>query len=299
MTEFLEIINEFLDYILIEKGLSRNTHQAYGRDLARFSKYLSSRGITPQGASSSDISGFIKNLMNEGLTVRSYARTLIAVRGFYKYLLRKKVIKETPCANIDIPRFKAKLPDFLTISEVDSLLDAPKADTPIGVRDKAMVEVLYATGLRVSELVTLEVNSVNLQQGVLTAFGKGSKERVVPIGEAAMNSVGRYMNESRGSFLKKSRENRYLFLTARGTRMTRQNFWAMLKRYALISGIESRKIKPHILRHSFATHLLERGADLRIVQAMLGHADISTTQIYTHITKERLKRMHKEKHPRG
>lgn len=291
------MIDEFLDYLIVGKGLSENTRISYSRDLLRFSAFLRKKGLTPAESSPDDITSFIKSLKEGGMSVRSYARTLIAIRGFYKYLLKKGAVKASPCSNIDIPKVHKSLPDFLTIDEVDSLLASPDPENALGLRDKAMLETLYATGLRVTELVTLRLNDVNLQGGYLSAFGKGSKERLVPLGESAMHWLKRYMEEARPSFLKK-KTSRFLFLTARSTSMTRQNFWVIIKLSALKAGIDKKKIKPHVLRHSFATHLLERGADLRLVQEMLGHADISTTQIYTHVTNERLKRLHK-KHPRG
>lgn len=290
-------VNEFLDHLIVEKGLSMNTRLAYGRDLAAYGAFLKGLGKEPEGAGPDDILGFMKRLMEEGKSVRSYTRALIALRGFYKFLLKKGRVAANPCASVDIPRANKKLPEFLKLEEVEKLLEAPDPNTPLGLRDKAMLEVLYATGLRVSELVGLKLNDLNLQGGYITAFGKGSKERIVPMGESAMYWVGKYLETGRAGLIK--RMNKYLFVTRRGSRMTRQNFWVIIKTAALKAGIDRRKIKPHIIRHSFATHLLEGGADLRMVQAMLGHADISTTQIYTHVTNERLKSLHKKNHPRG
>lgn len=292
------LAGEYLDHLLIERGLSRNTHSSYRRDLLRYSAFLQKRGVGEKDASAGDISAFLKAMAEEGLTVRSYARALVALRGFYKFLLRKKVISVSPCANIDIPRWHTRLPDFLSVEEVDRLLSAPSADSARGLRDRAMLETLYATGLRVSELVGLRMSGVDLQRGCVAALGKGSKERLVPLGESAMLWLKRYIGEARPALLKK-RTSAYLFPTARSGRMTRQNFWTIIKAAATKAGISRARIKPHALRHSFATHLLERGADLRVVQAMLGHADISTTQIYTHVTTERLKSLHRKKHPRG
>lgn len=291
-------IREFLDYIVVERGLSRNTHLAYRRDLLRYARYLEKKNVSMTEAAPEEITGFLLELLKDGLAVRSYARALIAIRGFYKFLKRTKVLTESPCASVDMPRLSPGLPDCLSVSEVDSLLQAPGPDTPIGLRDKAMLETLYATGVRVSELVSLGLDDVNLQGGLLTAFGKGSKQRLVPMGESAMLWLKRYIEEARPRFLKK-RASRHLFLTMRSKAMTRQNFWVIIKKTALRAGVDVKKIKPHIIRHSFATHLLEGGADLRLVQAMLGHADISSTQIYTHITKQRLKNLHKDRHPRG
>jgi integrase/recombinase XerD len=291
-------IQDFLDYIVVEKGLSKNTLMAYRRDLKRYAAFLEGSGCGLIEAAPADITGFLLQLLQEGLAVRSYARALITIRGFYKFLKNNKVLKVSPCAGIDIPRLSPPLPEYLSVAEVESLLTANTIDTPIGLRNKAMLETLYATGLRVTELVRLTLNDVNLQKGCLTAFGKGSKERLVPMGESAMLWLKRYMDEGRDRFLKRS-ASRYLFLTSRGGPMTRQNFWLIIKRSALKAGIDVKKTKPHIIRHSFATHLLEGGADLRLVQAMLGHADISSTQIYTHIAKDRLKKIHRTRHPRG
>ena len=290
-------VREYLDHIVVEKGLSVNTRLSYARDLAGYSAWLKAAARPIQEAGPDDIRAFLKRLKDEGKSVRSYTRALITLRGFYKYLLKKRIVTANPCASIDIPRVRRPLPGFLKVEEVEKLLDAPDIATPLGLRDKAMLEMLYATGVRVSELVGLKLNDVNLQGGYIIAFGKGSKERLVPMGESAMHWLGRYLNEARPGLSKGT--NKYLFITQRGTCMTRQNFWVIIKREALKCGIDNRKIKPHIIRHSFATHLLEGGADLRIVQAMLGHSDISTTQIYTHITNERLKNLHKKKHPRG
>ncbi len=292
------LLSEFLDYIVVERGLSTNTLLSYGRDISRFSAALDKRGLPLLQARPADITGYLEGLKRSGNAVRSYTRALIAIRGFYKYQLKKGRVKSSPCSNVDIPRLVRRLPDFLKIDEVERLLNAPDTETPLGLRDRAMIEVLYATGLRVSELTGLRLNDLNLQAGYLTAFGKGSKERLVPFGEAAMHWLKQYLEGSRPAILK-NRANKHLFVTARGTKMTRQNFWVIIKTAALRAGIERKRIKPHIIRHSFATHLLEGGADLRIVQEMLGHADISTTQIYTHITNERLKLLHKKNHPRG
>ncbi len=291
-------IKAFLDYIVVEKGLSKNTLAAYRRDMLKYAAFLgkSRRGVLE--AVPADVTGFLLALLEEGLAVRSYARALITIRGFYKFLKNNKVLNASPCADIDIPRLTPPLPEHLSLAEVESLLTANAPDTPIGLRDKAMLETLYATGLRVSELVNLTINDLNLQKGLLTAFGKGSKERLVPMGESAMLWLKRYMDSGRGAFQKKT-TSRYLFLTSRGAPMTRQNFWLIMKKSALKAGIDVAKTKPHIIRHSFATHLLEGGADLRLVQAMLGHADISSTQIYTHIAKDGLKKIHRSRHPRG
>lgn len=290
-------VRAYLDHIVVEKGLSVNTRLSYARDLAGYTAWLKAASKPIQEAGPDEISEFLKHLKDDGKSVRSYTRALITLRGLYKFLLKKGIVTANPCASIDIPRAPRGLPGFLKVEEVERLLDAPDITVPLGLRDKAMCELLYATGVRVSELVGLKLNDVNLQAGYITAFGKGSKERIVPMGESAMHWIGRYLNEARAGLSKGA--NKYIFITQRGTCMTRQNFWVILKRAALNCGIDRKKIKPHIIRHSFATHLLEGGADLRIVQAMLGHSDISTTQIYTHITNERLKNLHKKNHPRG
>jgi integrase/recombinase XerD len=298
VNESAAVIGEYLDYVVVEKGLSLNTRDSYKRDITGFAAWLEGRVAGLESASPSDVSAYLKHLKDKGLSARSYTRALITLRGFYRFLLKKGRISASPCSSIDIPRMTRKLPEFLSFEEVESLITAPDDGRTLGLRDRAMLETLYATGLRVSELTTLKVNDINLQGGWLTAFGKGSKERIVPLGEAAMSWLKKYMDEGRAAILKK-KTSKTLFVTARGGGMSRQNFWVLMKLYALKAGIERRKIKPHIVRHSFATHLLERGADLRIVQAMLGHADISTTQIYTHVTNERLRNIHKKKHPRG
>lgn len=292
------LFDEFIRHIVVEKGLSMNTASAYRQDISRFLRHLKNAEKDPLTASPDDITSFLALLMDSGLSVRSYTRALIAVRAFYRYLVLTKRLKESPTAGVSVPRFAGRLPDFMSIQDVDMLLSAPDTKTPLGLRDKAMLEVLYAAGLRVSELISLRLNDVNLQKGYVTALGKGGKERAVPIGDAAMHWVKRYMEEGMRILLKE-RTSAYLFITGRSGRMTRQNFWLVIKNAALRAGIDPRRIKPHALRHSFATHLLERGADLRLVQAMLGHADISTTQIYTHVTKGALKGLHKAKHPRG
>lgn len=292
------LIRGFLDYIVVEKGLSANTHAAYGRDLRGFAGYLDAKGSGVLEAGPGEVTGYLEALMTRGLTARSYSRALIAIRGFYRHLKGRGLVTESPCAHVDIPKLKKALPEFLSIEEVDRLLSGPGLETKTGPRDKAMLEVLYATGLRVSELVALRLDDLNLQRGYLVAFGKGGKERVVPMGESAMLWTRKYMEESR-PLLAGKRASPHLFLSVRGSAMTRQNFWVIIKKYAVTAGIITKKIKPHIIRHSFATHLLERGADLRLVQVMLGHADISSTQIYTHITRERLKKLHKARHPRG
>lgn len=292
------MLNNFINHILVEKGLSKNTVESYTRDLTKFFDFLEKQNILPIQATSMDIINFLSGLREAGLSARSYIRNLVSIRMFYKYLLSKKLVSSIPTANIDMPGFSRKLPEVLSFNDVEKLLNAPDTSKPIGIRDKAMLELLYATGVRVSELMSIGTNDVNMQVGYITAFGKGSKQRMIPIGESAMVWTKKYIDDARER-LTKGRPVQYLFVNYRGAKMTRQGFWDIIKRYAIIAGIDRDKVKPHILRHSFATHLLEGGADLRAVQTMLGHSDISTTQIYTHIRTERLKEIHKKFHPRG
>lgn len=291
-------MDTYITSLLIEKGLSKNTAQAYSRDLNIYSTFL--RGIKKKSTSATeeDVVGYLSFLKKRGLSINSTTRNIISLRGYYKYLLREGVIDKSPSAHIDLPKGEKKLPDFLNFSDVELLLNAPDTSKPLGIRDKTMIEVLYATGLRVSELIGITLNNLDLQRGTVTVLGKGNKQRIVPFGDSAMNWLNSYLNDARGVVLGQ-KDSKYLFITARGSSMTRQNYWFILKKYAIMIGIDRNRIKPHILRHSFATHLLERGADLRSLQEMLGHSDISTTQIYTHVTSERLKKTHKSFHPRG
>lgn len=291
-------LSQFLDSLSVEYGLSSNTIESYERDIKRYIEFIHRHNTEIKTASSASIVSFLSMLRDNGLSARSYTRSLMAIRRLYKFLQMERLIKASPASLLDVPKFSKRLPEVLSINDVERLLDAPDTKTSMGMRDTAMLETLYATGLRATELVSIKLNDLNLQVGYLIAYGKGSKERVVPLGENAMFSLKRYLDTARGSILKK-RDSEYLFTTARGGRMTRQNFWVILKTYARKIGIDTRNIKPHAIRHSFATHLLERGADLRFVQVLLGHADISTTQIYTHLRSERLKTLHERYHPRG
>lgn len=291
------VTEEFLDYIVVEKGLSKNSVEAYRRDISKFEKFLEGRKIDILSARREEVVTFMAHLRQSGLGSRSVARNMVAVRMLYRFLKSERYLDTLPTDNIELPRSFRSLPDTLSPEEVERLLEAPDTKERLGMRDRAMFELLYATGLRVSELVTITVNRLNLEVGFLVALGKGSKERVVPMGEVAMGFIKDYIRSSRVKILK-GRESEYLFITARGGRMTRQGFWKIVKKCTLKAGIY-KKITPHTLRHSFATHLLEGGADLRSVQTMLGHADISTTQIYTHINSERLKKIYKQYHPRA
>lgn len=294
----VQVLEDYLASLITEKGLSLNTAQAYRRDLAGYIEYLRTFELTPERAARAEVLGYIKGLRERGLKSRSCSRALISLRGFYKYLMKTGAVAASPCALIDIPKEPRKLPDYLSIRDVDRLLEAPCAASPNSARNRAMIELLYATGLRVSELTALKLNDINLQAGYIRAFGKGSKERLIPMGESAMKLLRDYTEGERGEVLK-GRASDDLFVTRRAKAMTRQQFWSIIKTMAVAAGIEPGRVKPHILRHSFATHLLERGADLRAVQEMLGHSDISSTQIYTHVRTQRLKKIHKKMHPRG
>ena len=288
----------FLQYLLVERGVSGNTVEAYGRDTLRYVTFLEGAGCAaPAGVTPIQVASFIARLKSEGLNPRSRARTLSAIRMFHRFLLIEGYATTNPTALIEAPKTGGKLPVFLTSREVEALLATTAGDGVGEVRDRAMLELLYATGLRVSELVTLTLRTVNLGAGYLMTVGKGGKERLVPLGDAAVGAVQRYHAEAHQR-LDRERGSEYLFLSRLGEGMSRQAFWNIIKKRAKQAGI-NRSISPHSLRHSFATHLLDNGADLRSVQIMLGHADLSSTQIYTHVTRERLKRIHEECHPRG
>jgi integrase/recombinase XerD len=292
------LIDEYLNYLTVEKGASRNTIDGYSRDLNRYAGFVGEGGIRGiGGVGTEEVISFLASLQGEGLAANSVNRALAAIRGFYKYLLREKKVEHTPVAHIELARVWMRLPDVLSREEMDLLLAQPGAATPADLRDASMLELLYATGIRVSELIGLTVNSINWQVGYLVAMGKGEKERIVPVGRTAYDRVKRYLDGARPLLLKGA-ENDHLFLNRSGKGMTRQGFWKIVKKYAAKAGL-GKRVHPHTFRHSFASHLLEWGADLRSVQIMLGHADISTTQIYTHVTRERLKEIHRKYHPRG
>lgn len=287
----------YLDTLKVEKGLSNNTLQAYGADLSLLVAFLRKRGIgTPGEVSTPHLLDHLMELSDRALKARSLARHLIAIRGFFKFLLRTGVLAENPAALIDLPKAGRKLPKFLTLEDVDRLLQKPAGDAPEGERNQAMIELLYATGLRVSELTALTMDDLNLSKGFLRTMGKGSKERIVPIGKLAIQCLENYVKNFRGLLLK-NRASSALFPTRRGRRLTRQMFWKILRQRARQAGIRG-EVSPHMLRHSFATHLIERGADLRSVQTMLGHANIVTTEIYTHLNLRHLKSI-AAKHPRA
>lgn len=292
-----DLIQTYLDAVWMEKGLSNNTLESYQRDLAQLAQWLSSRGLNFLTLSSYKLQSYLAERIKQGLSVRSTARFLSCLRGFYRYLQREGMIVEDPAAHVRSPMLGRSLPKSLSEQEVEALLMAPAVDEVIGLRDKAMLELLYACGLRVSELVGLSMGQLNLRQGVVRVFGKGGKERLVPLGEEAAQWLSRYLREARPELLRGSASD-VLFPSQRGTAMTRQTFWHRIKHWAGVAGI-SKNLSPHTLRHAFATHLLNHGADLRVVQLLLGHSDLSTTQIYTHIAQTRMKALHAEHHPRG
>ena len=289
----------FFDFLSVEKGLSTNTLNAYGRDLAVYSDYLKEheKNTDPAAISQLMVLHYLSFLKSRGLSPRSRARSLSTLRSFHRFLLRENYTEHDPTALIESPRSLPALPRLLSKKEVERLLQAPTGDAPIAVRDRAMLEVLYATGMRVSELVGLRLGDLKLDIGCLNAFGKGSKQRLIPLGEVAIEILQEYLQNGRQKLLKKL-SNEEVFLNVRGKKLSRQGFWKNLQNYALVAEIKQ-KVYPHMLRHSFATHLLENGADLRSVQIMLGHVDISTTQIYTHVIQERLQKLHQQYHPRG
>lgn len=290
-------LQPFLDSLWLESGLSKNTVEAYKRDLVAFSTWLAGSDIDLSAVTRQDILRYQSVRMREGRKVRSEARLLSSLRRFYRYLCREEVRDSDPTAQIESPRLGKPLPSSLTEDEVELLLAQPDVTVAIGLRDRTMLEVLYATGLRVSELIALTFEQLNMRQGLIRCIGKGNKERLVPLGEVALDWLQDYLLESRPLLLN-NRLSDDLFPTTRGKAMTRQAFWYLIKRYASLSEIE-KELSPHTLRHAFATHLLNHGADLRVVQLLLGHSDLSTTQIYTHVAKERLKGIHSQHHPRG
>ncbi|HDZ16004.1 MAG TPA: site-specific tyrosine recombinase XerD [Methylophaga aminisulfidivorans] len=290
-------LQNFLDSLWLESGLSQNTVDAYRRDLVAFSAWLADVDIDLVSATQSEIQRYQSHRMREGRKVRSDARLLSSLRRFYRYLLREEIRDSDPTAQLDSPRLGRSLPASLTEDDVEALLAQPNINTCLGMRDRAMLELLYATGLRVTELVSLTFEQLNMRQGLVRCVGKGNKERLVPIGEIALDWLQKYLYESRPDLLQ-GQVSDDLFPTRRGAAMTRQAFWYIIKRYAKQANI-TKALSPHTLRHAFATHLLNHGADLRIVQLLLGHTDLSTTEIYTHIARERLKQLHGEHHPRG
>lgn len=294
-----DMLDSFQTYLVVVRGLSHNTVSSYTADLDKFLGFLDNKEFNSlEDIEPKTISEFITFLRDStNLGSRSINRCLVSVKQFFKYLLIEEIIESDPTENIVTPRTGKSIPDTLSIDEVESILAAPKMkESPEGIRDSAMLEILYATGLRVTELVELRQNSIEIDHGYLTTLGKGKKERIVPLGNESVSKLGDYLVNSR-PYIIKEKISDYLFITRRGSKFTRQGFWKLLKGYADQAGIV-KNISPHTLRHSFATHLLERGADLRTIQILLGHSDISTTQIYTHVERERLKEMHRKYHPR-
>jgi integrase/recombinase XerD len=292
-----ELIDSFLNYLSVERGLSGNTILSYRQDLHYYIDFLNRCHIfNITEITKNDISNFMFQQKDAGISANSIARRLAAIRMFHRFLAREKIATGDPSSLLDSPKLWKKIPEALSLNEVDALLAQPNIRDRQGIRDKAILETLYATGMRVSEAVNLKRDNVNLEVGFLRCIGKGGKERVVPLGKKAIASIRRYLEAGRPKMLQK-RQSEFLFISRLGRKISRQSLWKLIKKYALAAKIK-KNIKPHILRHSFATHLLERGADLRSVQEMLGHANISTTQIYTHINKDRLKSIHKMFHPR-
>ncbi|MCL6631252.1 MAG: site-specific tyrosine recombinase XerD [Alicyclobacillus herbarius] len=291
-------ITDFSDYLVIERGLSKNTLESYRRDLATFLAYIEDEyHISVEAITQQHILAYLARLRQQGRANSTISRNLASIRSFFHYLLTIEALTVDPTAHIDTPKIEKRLPKVLSEDEVERLLATPNLQTAAGLRDRAMLELLYATGIRVSELVSLNVEDLNLAAGFVRCTGKGDKERVIPVGEIAVQVLSLYLQQSRPTLLRENVDSA-LFLNHLGERMSRQGFWKLLKKYAKIAGIV-KDITPHTLRHSFATHLLERGADLRAVQEMLGHADISTTQIYTHVTRGRLRELYASSHPRA
>jgi integrase/recombinase XerD len=290
-------VARFLDAVWLERGLSANTLAAYRADLTALARWLGERKVPMDKTTRADLQDFIAWRVREGARPRSTARQLSSFRRFFRYLVRENGIREDPTAQIAMPKIGRSLPKSLTEEEVEALLGAPVVSDPLGNRDRTMLEVLYATGLRVSELVNLRHGQININQGVIRILGKGNRERLIPLGEEAVRWITDFEHGPRGEILLE-RQTDFLFPTRRGDRMTRQAFWHIIKRYARKAGI-SKELSPHTLRHAFATHLLNHGADLRVVQMLLGHSDLSTTQIYTHVARERMKELHQQHHPRG
>lgn len=294
-----KLLEQFLDHLWVENGLSENTLAAYRNDLAGFSAWMVARGKMFFEATTVDIQSYLAVRFKSGQKTRSAARLLSSLRRFYGFLLRERKITENPTNLLESPKGGQSLPEAINELQIERLLDAPDVSDELGLRDRAMLEVLYATGLRVTELVTLQLSQVSIEPGVLRVVGKGDKERLVPIGEVALEWLSKYLNQSRPLLLQDRQATSALFVTRRGQQMTRQAFWYMIKRNAKKAGISVDSLSPHTLRHAFATHLLNHGADLRVVQMLLGHSDISTTQIYTHVADQRLRDLYKQHHPRA
>ncbi len=287
----------FLAYLRVEKGLASNTIVSYQRDLSKFAVYAQGRGLKVGVTNRLAVRDFLQSLYKQGLQARSVARHLSALRHFFRFLVRERIVSQDPTAEVDSPRTGISLPKFLGMADVEALLQQPDPSTAMGLRDKAMLELLYATGMRVSELTGLKLEELDLKLGILRCVGKGSKERLIPVGKSALAAVEAYIQRGRPQLLKRGRAPQ-LFVNNFGSPLSRIGFWKILRKYGRTAAI-ARPLTPHVVRHSFATHLLERGADLRSIQLLLGHSDISTTQIYTHVLKERLKQVYQAHHPRA
>ncbi|QQF76614.1 site-specific tyrosine recombinase XerD [Histophilus somni] len=292
------LIDLFLNELWLEKGLSENTVQSYRLDLTALSQWLEPQGLSLETLDVVDLQTFLGERLTQGYKATSIARMLSALRKLFQYLYREKYRSDDPSAVLSSPKLPSRLPKYLTEQQVTDLLNTPNTEIPLELRDKAMLEMLYATGLRVTELVSLSLDSININQGVVRVIGKGNKERIVPIGEEANYWLRQFILYGR-SFLLAGQSSDVVFPSRRGTQMTRQTFWHRVKYYAILAEIDTSALSPHVLRHAFATHLVNHGADLRVVQMLLGHSDLSTTQIYTHVAKERLKILHERFHPRG
>jgi len=298
MNKMNDLLNNFLEYLFFERGLAKNTIDSYRRDLKSYISYLRNKNILDINMTNrTTIFSYLLLMQKKGKASSSISRACAAIKSFYHYLFRERIIEEDPTEYIDAPKMEHRLPKVLSIEEVELLLRQPDTSNPLGVRDRTMLELLYATGMRVSELISISIEDVNLEMGYLRCIGKGSKERIVPIGSVAIHYLKNYIEKSRKEILN-GKELSILFLNSQGKSLTRQGFWKIIKKYSKRAGID-KTITPHTLRHSFATHLLENGADLRAVQEMLGHADISTTQIYTHITRNKIKEVYDKTHPRA
>jgi integrase/recombinase XerD len=293
-----QLLEQYLHYLVVEKGLSKNTIDAYNHGLTRFLDYLRKKNIKQmQEVSKFDIRAFLLGLKKKELSARTIVRNLVGIRTFFRFLVQEGILQDNPIEELESPKTARRLPEILSLKEIEQLLEQPDPQTPRGIRDRAMLEVLYATGMRVSELTQLPMNQVNLEGGYVIVLGKGSKERIIPLGGEATKWITLFLEGPRGR-MTKGKDTPSLFVSRSGRRISRQQVWKHIKAYGRKAGIRKR-ITPHLLRHSFGSHLLERGADLRSVQMMLGHVDISTTQIYTHVTGERLKKIHQRFHPRG
>lgn len=293
------VLEDFFHFLQIERGLAENTLKSYRRDLEQYIQYIDkvSQKSSCESIVRSDIIGFLHMLKDDGKSSSTIARCISSIRSFHQYLIREQIASHDPSLHIEIPRKHRELPDILSTTEIDQLLSI-KETTPLAIRNKAMLELIYATGLRVTELITLKVSDLHLTMGFVRCLGKGSKERIVPLGDLAKEAIENYLQHARGELVKRGNDENILFVNQHGRPLTRQGFWKILKKIARDNGLK-KTITPHTLRHSFATHLLENGADLRSVQEMLGHADISTTQIYTHVTRSRLKDVYQSYHPRA